>query len=61
MNSTRRIAQADTLWRAVRADVLRRLEDAYPDLHFDEKVLVAEHAAREVQDLAKSIAAGAGL
>jgi hypothetical protein len=59
MNSTPRICAADTLWRGVRADVLERLVEAYPLLDHDQRVLVAEYAAREVQDVAKAVAADA--
>lgn len=53
--STQRIPTADTLWRNVRADTLDSLAYAYPLLPFEERVQVAEHAAREVQDLAATL------
>lgn len=60
MNRTPKISAADTLWRGVRSDVLERLVEAYPLLDHEDRVRVAEHAAREVQDLAKTLAAAAG-
>lgn len=39
------------LWNQVRADVLRRLEEQAGTLPFEERVQIAEHAAREVVEL----------
>lgn len=37
------------LWSAVRYDVLRRLEDYAPSVPYEERVLIAEDAARDVK------------
>lgn len=39
------------LWTHVRRDVLRRLELHKPEITYEERVLIAEHAAREVLEL----------
>jgi hypothetical protein len=39
-----------SLWSDVRADVLRRLEQHAPALPFEMRVMIAEDAAREVDD-----------
>lgn len=41
----------DNLWTHVRRDVLGRLELHKPELPYEERVLIAEHAAREVLEL----------
>lgn len=43
------------LWNLVRADVMRRLADHAPTVAFEERVMIAEHAAREVQELLEAI------
>lgn len=55
MNDIPNRKTGERLWRDVRADVMRRLESAYLLLPYEERVRIAEHAAREVQDLAATV------
>lgn len=39
---------SDDVWSRVRGQVLHVLEELRPDLPFEERVMIAEHAGREV-------------
>lgn len=42
-------------WGDMRADVMRRLNDHYPAVPFEARVMIAEDAAREAEDQAKRL------